>query len=393
MNLLYSITAYPPAIGGAQIHTHLLVQQLHKNHQVQVVSSWDTNRSDWLLGTTLKAPGICNDYAIDGIPVHRIGLTAREKLAIAPFVQVYYPCMVRAITMISPYLEQHLTPYGAQADLLHNIRVGREILSYASFNTARRYDIPFVMTPLHHPRWVGWRYQAYIQLYRMADIILALTNAEKQTLVALGVSEDRIFITGIGPVLAENARPEQLLQEHSISGPFVLFLGQHYHYKGYRQILQAAPLIWRRVPEMNFVFIGPEAGHSEKYFKSIKDPRIHRLGKVSLQKKTDALAACSLLCVPSTQESFGGVYTEAWSLGKPVIGCNIPAVSEVITDGIDGYLLDQDPAQIADRIIYLLLNPTKAKSMGEAGKRKVEEYFTWHQIAQRTEQAYTLACR
>ena len=41
------------------------------------------------------------------------------------------------------------------------------------------------------------------------------------------------------------------------------------------------------------------------------DPRIHRLGSLNLQQKTNALAACTLLCVPSTQESFGCVYTEA----------------------------------------------------------------------------------
>jgi glycosyltransferase involved in cell wall biosynthesis len=59
----------------------------------------------------------------------------------------------------------------------------------------------------------------------------------------------------------------------------------------------------------------------------VNDPRILELGSVDLQTKTDALEACTLLCLPSTQESFGGVYTEAWSFKKPVIGCDIPAVS------------------------------------------------------------------
>ena len=173
-----------------------------------------------------------------------------------------------------------------------------------------------------------------------------------------------------------------------MDGPIILFLGQHFLYKGFVQLLQAAPIVWKKIPEANFVFIGPDVDHSEKYFQGEVDPRVHRLGQVDLQTKTNALAACTLLCVPSIQESFGGVYTEAWSFQKPVIGCPIPAVSEVISDGVDGYLADQMPQAIAERIIDLLQNPSKATEMGKAGCRKVEEKYSWNRVAQLTEEAY-----
>jgi glycosyltransferase involved in cell wall biosynthesis len=112
------------------------------------------------------------------------------------------------------------------------------------------------------------------------------------------------------------------------------------------------------------------------------------LGKVDLQTNTNVIAAATLLCVPSTQESFGGVYLEAWSLSKPVIGCNIPAVAEIITNGVNGYLVSQSPEQIGDRICYLLLNPMQAKTMGQAGQHKVKIRYTWNKLAELTEQAY-----
>ncbi|WLT39507.1 hypothetical protein NON20_08505 [Synechocystis sp. B12] len=56
MKLLYTLTTYPPTIGGAQLHQHLLAQQLQSRHSLQVLTQWRTNRTDWLLGTTLKAP-------------------------------------------------------------------------------------------------------------------------------------------------------------------------------------------------------------------------------------------------------------------------------------------------------------------------------------------------
>ncbi len=389
MRLLYTITAYPPSIGGGQLHTHMLAQQMVlRQHVVQVIAQWNENRTDWLLGTTLRASQKECDYIIDGINVHRFGLSVAEKLCLLPWVLAYYPMMKLALPRIADVIATHLYPYAIRADLVHNIRIGREGLSYASYNIARRLDIPFVFTPLHHPRWTGWRYRAYVELYKMADAVIALTYAEKMNLIRLGVREERVFVTGIGPILGTQANPEEFLKKHNINGPMVLFMGQHYPYKGYQQVLQAAPLVWRKAPETHFVFIGPAVGRSEQIFKALRDQRIHRLGTVNLQEKTDALAACRVLCVPSTQESFGGVYTEAWSFGKPVIGCNIPAVAEVISDGRDGYLVNQDPWEIAERICYLLLHPGQAESMGKAGRLKVEERYTWNRIAELTEQVY-----
>lgn len=109
---------------------------------------------------------------------------------------------------------------------------------------------------------------------------------------------------------------------------------------------------------------------------------------MDLQTKTDALAACTLLCVPSTQESFGGVYTEAWSFAKPVIGCDIPAVAEVISQGVDGFLVPQESQSIAETISQVLLANNLAASLGIAGQRKVEEKFTWQRLAEKTEQIY-----
>src|SRR5207244_1439593 len=131
-------------------------------------------------------------------------------------------------------LNRYLEPYAADADLIHNVRIGREGLSYSSFQSAQIHNIPFVLTPVHHPRWVGWRYRAYNKLYVLADAVLALTNTEKKTLIEVGVPEERISVIGIGPVLAEEANPAAFLQKHHIDGPLILFVGQHYRYKGYK---------------------------------------------------------------------------------------------------------------------------------------------------------------
>ena len=388
MNLLYTLTAYPPYIGGAQLHQHLLAQQLQERHSIQVATFWNHNRTDWLLGTTLKAHPRPYDYEVDGIPVHRLGFGWQQKLRMAPWLPLYYPWMAAALPPIAAVIGESIEAFAHHSDLIHNVRIGREGLTYASWQVARRREIPFVFTPLHHPRWVGWRYREYIKLYQRADAVIALTQAEVRVLMGLGVQEDRLHVTGIGPVLAPQAHPEDFRRRHGIAGPMVLFLGQHYPYKGFRQVLEAAPLVWTQQPETHFVFLGPAVKDSERAFVEHADPRIHRLGTVSLQEKTNALAACDLLCVPSSEESFGGVYTEAWSLGKPVIGCSIPAVAEVISEGQDGYLVDQSAAAVADGILNLLNYPQVAAQFGQAGYLKVQERYSWPALATQTEAIY-----
>ncbi|MGF1570318.1 MAG: glycosyltransferase family 4 protein [Nodosilinea sp.] len=388
MNLLFTLTAYPPYIGGAQLHQHLLAQHLQSNHAIQVATFWDANRTDWLLGTTLKAHGRPYDYTVDGVAVHRLGFSGSDKLRLAPWLPLYYPWMAAALPPIADVIAQSLRPLAQTSDLIHNVRIGREGLTYASLQVARQRHIPFVFTPVHHPRWVGWRYREYLKLYRQADAVIALTQAEKRILASLGVAEKRIHVTGHGPVLAPQADPEGFRKTYGLTGPVILFLGQHYPYKGFRQVLEATAAVWAQHPDAQFVFIGPPVKTSEAVFGEFADRRIHRLGAVSLQEKTDALAACDLLCVPSSQESFGGVYTEAWSFQKPVIGCNIPAVAEVVSDGQDGYLIEQAAGPIADRISYLLSHPTEAARLGAAGYGKVQQRYSWPRLAQKTLAVY-----
>lgn len=389
MNLLYTLTAYPPFIGGAQLQQHQLARQLIKHHSVKIATQWDASRRDWLLGTTLRAPYPARCYEIDGVPVRRITLSPAVKRGLVPWVSAYYILQQPAISRISDALASEIAPLAVGVDLIHNVRIGREGLSYASLNLARRHDIPFVFTPVHHPRWGSWWHRSYHRLYRQADAVIALTESERRTLVGLGVDERRIFVLGVGPVIADSHDGKRFRSIYGLGNTrFVLFLGQKYAYKGLELLLQAARIVWSRLPETHFVFIGPRTGYSNRLFGGVNDRRIVELDSVNLQVKTDALAACDVLCLPSSQESFGGVFTEAWSLAKPVVGCDIPAVRDVVDEERDGYLVPPNPGPLAERIVYLLENPAIAQRMGEHGREKVSRLYTWPRLAARLEQAY-----
>jgi glycosyltransferase involved in cell wall biosynthesis len=304
-------------------------------------------------------------------------------------VLAYYAVQGPALARIAQAVQEEMAPCADGAELVHNCRIGREGLSEASLRLARRRNIPFVLTPVHHPRWTGWIYRHYLRLYREADLVFALTGAERRALSRLGVDERRICVTGTGPVLADTHDGARFRHRHGLADhPVVLFLGQKYAYKGIDVLLQAAGHVWQRQPEARFVFAGPRTAYSRRLFARLAERRVIEPDTLTLQDKTDALAACDLFCLPSSQESFGAVFTEAWSLGKPVIGCDIPALREVVDSEVDGLLAPQDPAALAQRITYLLDRPAVRAEMGRQGRAKVAARFSWPRLAALTLEGY-----
>jgi glycosyltransferase involved in cell wall biosynthesis len=375
MKILYTITRYWPVVGGAETHLYQNIKHLPPEIEPRVRTFWNTNRTDWLWGTTVKAPYF-EPYTDGRAQVLPLYMPFFHRLRLTFPSMVYYPFKMYSLAPLTKALEPVLMP--EDFDLIHNVRVGREPLSLASYNVAQKKGKPFVFTPLHHPRWVGWFYRQYLDLYRKADAVIATTESEKQTMIELGVKAERVFVHHVGAIPLLPGDGEAFRQKHQLEAvPVVLFLGQKYPYKGFEAILKATSAVWQQYPKTHFVFIGPRTEESQKIFAGVTDKRILELDRVDEQTKSDALAACDIFCVPSDQESFGGVYLEAWTFKKPVIGGNIPAISEVISEGEDGLLVDQEPPKIANALIALLEDQKLRQKMGEAGYQKTLTKYSW----------------
>ncbi len=380
-------TAYPPSIGGVQGYLADLCRHLER-YEADVVSMWLEHRTDWLLGSTLRL-GPVGRYESPG--VRRLGWSTAARLRMAPWVFGYYfmvPVAARRIAgAMVPELDAMLDPGHA---LIHNHRIGREFLALASLAVARRRGLPFVLTPYHHPRWRGWRYSAWIEVYRAADAVLTLTAAEAKDLAGLGVDPARVHVVGGAaddPLDGDAARFRMKL--HGSTRPMVLFLGQLYEYKGVARLLEAAESMHARGIEFDLVFVGPETDYSRSLFSGRRPAWVHVLGAVDNQTKWDAIEAATVVCVPSAQESFGRVYVEAWARGKPVIGGRIPPVMEVVTEGQNGLLVDPASAsEIGMALERLLTDESLALRLGEGGRQERDRRFTWKQVAGRVEAVY-----
>jgi glycosyltransferase involved in cell wall biosynthesis len=268
-------------------------------------------------------------------------------------------------------------------DVIHSIHIGLVYSSEIAQAAAHRQGIPFVWTPLPHIAGDGWRGPRFQRLYRSADRLIALTETERRWLIAQNAHEDAVVVLPVGPLVGGEPDPAEFRKRYGLGdGPVVLFLGQKLPYKGYRQLAEAGPHVWRRHPNTRFVFVGPRTPESTAFFAGMTDDRVVEIGAVDENEKSSALAACDIFCMPSTQESLGGVYLEAWTYGKPVIAACIPTSQEIVSQGTDGLLVAQDGAKIAQALLVLLDNPEQGRAMGAAGCQKVADGYDWERLTQ-----------
>jgi len=158
----------------------------------------------------------------------------------------------------------------------------------------------------------------------------------------------------------------------------VLYVGTKAAAKGIFNLIHAMNIISKNNLQVRLVVAGPASKGFDEYFAKLSKKNkamILDLGFVTEEEKQNAICSCDVLVLPSKSESFGLVYLEAWNHKKPVIGCTIGAVSELIDDEINGLLVRfGDAKELAEKILYLLQNPQIAKEFGENGKKKLETY-------------------
>jgi starch synthase len=88
-------------------------------------------------------------------------------------------------------------------------------------------------------------------------------------------------------------------------------------------------------------------------------------------------------------EPFGIINLEAMACERPVVASAVGGIPEVVVPGETGLLVPPaDPRALADALNRVLRDRAAANAMGHAGRRRVEEHFSWTTIAARTHRMY-----
>ncbi len=91
-------------------------------------------------------------------------------------------------------------------------------------------------------------------------------------------------------------------------------------------------------------------------------------------------------------ETFGLTLIESFACGKPVIASGIGGMTEIITNGVDGYHIEPgNSLELRERMEWMGLHRNKAIEMGRLGRKKVEEKFNAQQHYQKLMEVYEQA--
>jgi glycosyltransferase involved in cell wall biosynthesis len=151
-----------------------------------------------------------------------------------------------------------------------------------------------------------------------------------------------------------------------------------YPRKRLQDLLEAAARLRGRIPDLvvRIVGDGPEAPRLRALHARLGlQGTVVFLGEVSRRALAVEYASADCFCLPSVQEGFGLVFTEAMAAGLPVVACRVAAVPEVVADQQTGLLVNpRDPGALTMALETLLTDGKLRAALGGAGRRHVEAF-------------------
>jgi len=251
---------------------------------------------------------------------------------------------------------------------------------------AKKHGIPLVLLPLMHVDDEFYHWPHYYRFLRDADMVLAISRYSKQNFFDKIGANSTFVGAGIDTsiFLDNNVNGNSFREKYSLNNKnIILTVSRKTPSKRYDLLIQAVSIIKNNVKDAHLVMIGPDEDNIP-----INSSFVTYLGKVSDEDLASAYDACDVFAMMSESESFGMVYCEAWSRKKPVIGnlyCG--AVASLIHNGVDGYLC-KDAYDVANKIELLIQDSQLAKSLGDAGYKKVIENYTWEIVSEKIYNIY-----
>jgi glycosyltransferase involved in cell wall biosynthesis len=226
------------------------------------------------------------------------------------------------------------------------------------------------------PWWVQWTLDC---TFRRAAAAVVLGERLRFNFDAW-LPAHRVFVvpTGIEP-----AGPT--LRESRGTGCTVLYLGNMVREKGFFVLLAAAARIAGRRRDLRFVFGGAwrsaadEREAREYVTANGLTGQVEFAGPVVGEAKARLLAGADLLVFPTFYyyETMGLVLLEAMQAGLPIVTTRRASIPEIIADGVNGLLVnEQDALDLAEKILQLVEKPEQRAAMGNANRERFAEYYT-----------------
>ncbi len=180
-------------------------------------------------------------------------------------------------------------------------------------------------------------------------------------------------------------------------GGIIMFAGRSVERKGADYLIKAFASIKDEIPHKLLIAgDGPQRQAWEKLARGLDQAdRIRFTGWVSDTELNDCYRTCSFFVLPAVYdkhgdtEGLGVVMIEAMSYAKPVIASNVGGITDVVEDGVSGFLVPPaDVTALARAIKKLALDQSLCQRMGRAAKEIIDDKFNWDKITERMKSLY-----
>ena len=240
-----------------------------------------------------------------------------------------------------------------------------------------------------------------------ADLIVTVSYAMKDELVHLGFPKEKIYVSynGVDPQKYDpkNVTVEQIRgvrQSYGLKDDdlMILFLGRLVGVKGVDKLIMSMPHILPKIPKAKLVIVG--IGDLQEYLVNlVKTMRLDdyvkfRFDFIPEEERIMHYAACDVAVFPSLYEPFGIVALEAMSMERPVVvgAAGVSGMREIVIccgEEQCGFHVDpNNPTDIAWGITSAIESPERTKWLGQNGRKRVLNEFTWSKIAEKTAELY-----
>lgn len=347
-------------------------------------------------------PGAKTFEVMDGMKVYRFRyfFERYEKLAgsggILPMLKknkMYYfqvPCFILAEFFALRRIVKKERP-----DVIH----AHWIIPQGLMAALAGRGIPYVVTT-HGGDIFGLRNTLLATLKRFT-----LRKAHKISVVSTAIKEEirrnidstltiEVIPMGIDTQLfsPKQFNPE-LKKKHGIEGLFLLFAGRLAEKKGVQHLIDAMPDILNAHPRAKLLIVG--SGPLENRLKKmVEDQNLSQavifVGPVTHAELSKYFATADFFVGPSViakngdTEGFGLVFAEAAASGCIVIASDLPAIRDIINNGITGYLVPpSDSKAIGIMVSQLGKNMTFKKKLGFAARSYIVHNFDWEIISKK----------
>jgi len=298
-------------------------------------------------------------------------------------------------------------------------------VAMAGYLAKKLYGMPFVLTTHSLEPLRAWKSEQLGSGYAMsswmeetaihdADAIIAVSQGTKADILQAYPDIDphrvHVIYNGIDLNEYQKTTETQALIDYGVdpSIPYVLFVGRITRQKGVTHLVDAMNFLPADTQVVLCAGAPDTPEIADELRAKVEEARTHHpylvwIEKMVTKKEVIQLYSnCRVFCCPSVYEPFGIINLEAMACRAPVVASATGGIKEVVADGETGYLVpfDQDPVtsfprdpaafarDLASRINRLLRNPEECRAFGDAGRRRVEEIFSWTAIAHQTIDLY-----